>query len=642
MDLRGKTVLLHGEFRAGSHEELGRRLSALGVRVVEKASETTGVVFTSRPDEFAEYGIPVLSETDLYELLLGGRSEASGTGNESLLNEVPEQAGPETLLTMLRDADWTAFVPERDLPPLRDRLAALERGHGVTEAHRFATARLRERGARLRHPYIGWDSEFHDYVLSPCGRYLATGRHGPDDGALQIWEMATGRLVNKLDMGERGVGWPGHRDTLQWSPDGTRLALAFNTNMVGLWDPFGERLNPYGAANVTDGKDSPPEFALAPDGRRAYISTRTHHEVMGCVAALDEGHVFYVDNPRHVTGPEPETLPEPLPEEFRRRLDDEWFFRRVRWSRDGTRLLGDNGEWACAVDMPGGRMRWLTLTGGAVAWSPDDRRLASIASASDSSEADDVANGRLTVFDALTGNAVSEPVPQPRGTVHWGLRGRAARLAAMTENGGGVDIYDEDGGHQYHLDIDTTERIGLSYWDGEERPWAWAPSGEYGACLTSDERIEVWSLGDEPAPVRSIDVPEDTAAVVWGADDVLAAVGGFSLRFVRALTGDVLGDFVVGREDEEGLAPVEAEEELHGVYQADTFPLDDTTWCALASPAAGRGEALVIAPEKRRADLDAALAWVVDRRFAWPVRWSDLDVVEDGEAAAAVLQSDEA
>ncbi|WP_406316405.1 WD40 repeat domain-containing protein [Streptosporangium sp. NBC_01639] len=542
--------------------------------------------------------------------------------------ELGGDVDPQGMLVLLQDADWNAFVPERDLPPLRERLVALEQEHGTTEAHRFATARLQERGARLMQPYIGWDSPFNDYALSPCGRHLATG---PDNGPLQIWEMTTGRAVNKLDTGEAGVGWAGHRDTVQWSADGTRLALAFNTNMVGLWDPFGEQVDPVGDADVTDGRDRPPAFALSPDGRRAYISMRSSHQVMGCIAALDRGHVFSTDSREDGSGPAPEMLPEALPEEFSRRIErDEWSFRRVRWSRDGTRLLGFNGEWACAVDVPGGRMRWLAHTEDVVEWSPDGRRFASIAVGSGTD-----GTGRLTVFESETGSAVGAPVEQLQGTLHWGMRGEAARLAVVAGDGRGVDVYDEDGRHESHLDIDTTEQIGVSYWGGGERPWAWSPSGEHGACLTSDDQIEVWSLGDDPACVRSIEVPEETAAVLWGADGVLAAIGGFTLRFVRALTGDVLGDFANGREDEEGLAPVEDGDGLHGIYTADVFPLDDTTWCALASPPEGLGANLVIAPAERRADLDGLLAWVVDRRFAWPVRWGDLNLVEDTEAAAA-------
>ncbi|MEV5535359.1 hypothetical protein AB0L13_00770 [Saccharopolyspora shandongensis] len=92
---------------------------------------------------------------------------------------------------------------------------------------------------------------------------------------------------------------------------------------------------------------------------------------------------------------------------------------------------------------------------------------------------------------------------------------QAHRLAIVLPDGGGVDVHDEDG-RRFHVDIDTTKQIGM-HDAGPERPWAWEPSGEHGACLTADGRVEVWSLGDEPACVRSVEVPAETTAVLWGA-----------------------------------------------------------------------------------------------------------------------------
>ncbi|MEV0195880.1 hypothetical protein [Nonomuraea sp. NPDC050691] len=58
--------------------------------------------------------------------------------------------------------------------PLRDALHALERVHGVTGAHRLATARLREAGALLRHSDVH-RGEPTGHALSPDGRHLAVG-----------------------------------------------------------------------------------------------------------------------------------------------------------------------------------------------------------------------------------------------------------------------------------------------------------------------------------------------------------------------------------------------------------------------------------------------------------------------------------
>ncbi|WP_070196601.1 WD40 repeat domain-containing protein [Streptomyces oceani] len=652
MDVHGKKTVLTGSFRAGSRSEIKRRLEALGGKVTGSLSTATDLVFAGhgageKKRDAERIGTALLTEEDLYEVLLRGEQKAAAPAVHRAGSFVDHDAltvgrdDPAALLDLLAKADWAEFVPERDLPLLRECLTACEAVHGIGEAHRLATERIRDRGARLRHPYPRGGEQL-DFGLSPCGRYLAIGRWVPADeydgvGPLQVWELSTGRCVNALEHIPGGVGWPGIRDTIQWSADGTRVALAFRTNSVGLWDPFGRRMNPFGTADVTNGLDRAPDFAFAPHDRRAYVSMGSQHQVMGCVAELDQGRIFHVNGyGRHDVGVKPEMLSEPLPQDIRRRLgEDEWTFRRVRWSPDGTRLLGHNGPWACAVDMPGGRMRWLARTDGPVVWSPDGRFAASITPDSSVDE-----RRRLIILDADTGEQVAEPAAQVPGALHWGMHGGAARLAVVAEDSRGVDIYQEDGRHQYHLDITATQRIGDHHFDGLQRPWAWEPQGGSGACLTVDGRVEVWTLNDEPSRLRSLEVPEGTEGLVWGADGVLAAIGSNTLRFIRARTSEVLGDFVFGDAEEEKTGQVVDGEGLTDVFSMDAFPLDASTWCALAKPAAGPGASLVIAAEERRTDLDAVLAWTVDQRFAWPVRWGGehaLSLVTDiGEAAAAL------
>ncbi|MBB5780597.1 hypothetical protein [Nonomuraea jabiensis] len=113
--------------------------------------------------------------------------------------------------------------------------------------------------------------------------------------------------------------------------------------------------------------------------------------------------------------------------------------------------------------LPGGRLRWLALTAGPVAWSPDDRYAAALTPGRPR---------RLTVFDAGTGQPVGDPVVQAEGSLHWGMRGAEARLAVVVADRGGVDVHDAYGRHRYHLPVATTRRVGRYFHDGQERPWA--------------------------------------------------------------------------------------------------------------------------------------------------------------------------
>lgn len=536
-------------------------------------------------------------------------------------------SGPDHFLTALQDADWDAFSPARDLAPLRTALVELEKDFGVTEAHRFATEQVKASGpAVLRHP-DGHLVEITAFALSPDARYLAVGSWCGDDyehgGILQVWELATGRCVNKLDRIEGGVGWPGHARNIQWSPDGRRVALAFNTNGIGLWDPFGSSGEPIADAYVTDGGNRPPEFAFAPDGTRAYIGMRAPGEVHGCLAPLGDGHFFY--NAYDEDGPQPGWLARTLPPAIRQRLgDEELFFEQAFWSRDGSRIYGHSRRgWAASIDVASGQVAWLDQAethGQAPAWSLDERLVAVHLS------------GRVVIADALTGALVTElPGHAEPSRLCWGAGGR---LAVVVAEGyfPRVVVHDPDR-RSHHLRVAPKEPD----WElPDASPWAWSPNGLYAACLTVDDQIEVWSLGPEPQRVDAFDVPEETTGVVWGAAGVLVAVGRKTLRFVQAATGDVTGDFCFLREPY-GQRPLELDGDDAGAemeyeeHGDPTFVLDDDNWAAAFAPG------LVIAPDGRRADLDALLAWVVDRRYSWPTRWGSLEIVPSAAVAAERL-----
>ncbi|MFC4008157.1 hypothetical protein ACFOY2_13065 [Nonomuraea purpurea] len=540
-----------------------------------------------------------------------------------IMNLPLSSAGPEALSVALRGADWPAFAPARDLPPLRAALAELERTHGITEAHRFATERLKDAGAVLRHP-DGHPAEINGFALSPCGRYLAIGSWCGDDyergGALQVWELATARCVNVLDGIEGGVGWPGYVRTIQWSADGQRIALAFNTNGVGLWDPFGEETESIGEAYVTDGSSRPPRFAFAPDGTRAYISVWTPHDVRGCLAPLTEGGVYGDDDV--------ELLPEALPADIKARLEDDGlFFSRAFWSKDGTRLHGYGDDWAGAVDVASGQVVWFAdaeTRGAGPAWSQDERYVARHL------------RGQLVFADAMTGRTVATAQGHPGATeLSWGSRGTVGRLAVVVPGGGRarprVAVYD-DGWHRYDVDVALME---IDRDDVDGTVWAWSPDGLHAAALTDTGRIEVWHLGDGPVRLRSFAAPEEAFGVAWGADGVLVSVSATHLRFVRAATGETTGDFALLQAPPEP-RPLELDGDDIGMDLRDeeearvdpTFALDDETWAVAFE------SGLVIAPPDRRAALDNLLAWTFDGRFGWPVRWGVLDVVPDAAAAA--------
>lgn len=611
MDVRGKRIVLVGRFGDLSKGEAKRLLEELGAQVSAKVSSRTDIVFAHRAegralDEAWKRNIPIFDDRALRGVL-GYREgfDDDGSGREP------------------------------DLLALRARLLEVERERGVTEEHRAATREVRAMdGVRLRHPH-GHRSEPLASALSPCGRYLATGSWADDDydagGTLQIWELATGRCVNVLDRIDGGVGWPDHERTIQWSADSRRVGLAYSTNVVGVFDPFSPLTygEPVAECSVTNGASRPPAWALAPDGRRAFVASGSPCEVSGCVVPLERGELMWTSG--EATAPHPFLLAERVREDLRTEEMDKYDEEAirvhdwVRWSRDGARLQavnswrdrnwGDNGQ-AFAIDVDSGQLSWLAEIGGLAAWSPDDRLLAHDGDG-------------LRFLDAATGLPLGEDTRGHEGAsaLLWGMRGDTPRLAAVVraDNGAGAEpgvlIYD-DGRYRFRLDA-TPAAPGLT----DVGTWAWAPSGEAGACLMGEGRVEVWSLADdEPRRLRTLDVPSGTAGVVWGADDVLVALGATTLRFVKAGSGEVLGDFTFLREPA-APRPLEGDDR----FDANHCALDDETWCATFPPG------VVIAPDGRREALDDMLAWTVGQRLSWPVRWGELDVVPDARTAGERL-----
>lgn len=657
MDIKGKTVVLTGEFRKLKRAEGREKLAKLGARVTDSVSSKTDLVFAgadagSKLDKAHALGIRVLDEAALLALLAGkappaagGAAAAAGTAKPRAgkkAAKAPEKAAfldvaalssladPGAIERAISAANWDAFEPARDLIPLRELLASLEKKRGVTKAHEAATAALRSRGAILRHPFAH-AVEISALGLSPDGRYLATGSWVGDDyargGSLAVWEVSQGRCVNALDPIRGGVGWPDYPRMIQWSRDATRLGLGFDTNGVGAWDPFGESAEPLAEAYVTDGWSRPPAWCFSPDGKRAFIACWAGSEVPGCLVPLENDPRRRRSYYRHAPV-KPTPMAKAIPKAIKAKMAQSSHlepFKEVRWTDDGTLVYGHNNhEQAFGLNSTTGQIAWLAKVGSPIAWSPDGRFFVHHLVG-------------LVFYDTRTGLPTVEiPMHLGASSLVWGMRGATARVAAIVRDGNdyeaepGVHIYDE-GKHRYGLAAEVAEER----WDAADFvPFAWAPSGERAALLTAEGKVEVYRLGEAHEKEKVLDAPKGTIGLVWGAGDVLIVAGKRTLRFVKVDTWEILGDFVFLREPK-GPRPLEVgSRDLGEKLRPDpTFALEfdgEEAWAAAFETG------LVIAPEAARGALDAALAWSIDRRFAWPVRWGSPDYVEHAADGAGL------
>jgi hypothetical protein len=633
VQIEGKTIVLTGSFLAMSRSEAEDKLSEFGAVVTGSVSAKTDLVFAgqragSKADKALALGVPVHNEDALLAVLA---RKSADTETSIGFPALPDDVAADAAEAMLRNADWASFDTERDLPGLRQALMAVEARHGVTGVHRFVTAKLRERGALLRHP-DGLSHELSCHALSSDGRYLAVGSDIGDDyfrgGVIQIWEVATGRCVNILDGVSGGVGWPSHSGDIQWSADTRAIAANFSGCGVGRWDPFGDQVDPPLAEadfRADIASREPVGFALDPDGSRVFLhySKEDPYDGSAVVGCLVPWHPSgQAPDPQELNSPQAELFESlhnaamrPFISMFSADSSRIWGFGEWWWERDDI----DRQSGVIAINVATRELIWFVDTGfnglddfDRMAISPNEAIVA-------------LNHGReLDFIDAATGRRIAR-TDMPFGTacLRWGQRADTQRLAVVNfqaDADEGVQIFDGTR-HRYDLPL-VPKRPGFDFPDGY--PWAWSPDGVRAACLTVGDRVEIWELGGTPRCLDSFEASADAQGVWWGAGDVLIIGGPQSLAFHNLATGEVLGDFQFGRELATTRPLWDDTEDLGQEFCPNpTFSFDEDNWVAAFC------EGVVIASDAVAPALDDKLAWSVDRRHAWPYRWGEATVAAD-------------
>ncbi|MFD1535389.1 WD40 repeat domain-containing protein, partial [Nonomuraea guangzhouensis] len=653
MIISGSQIVLAGRFTRLSKDEAKRGLEALGAKVTASVSAKTDLVFAgersgAKAGPAAVRGVPIYDE-DALAAVLAGREPGTAPPSPPFIGIPDGRMGPVEALDTLKNADWSAYSPERDTVPLRDALQALEHAHGVTGAHRLATARLREAGAPLRHSDVH-HGPLTGHALSPDGRHLAVGSGTGADydrgGVLQLFEVATGRCVHAIDGIMGGIGFPDYARSLQWSADGRRIALEYNTNATGVWDPFGTAREPIADAFfLASGR--PSGMAFAPEGRRAFVYGGESDFLLNVIVAAHEGSVTGPPD-AHSKGTAPIEFSGPAESAETGSDEPEFILGRAFWSRDGSRIYGEVADEYAAISLDV-RKRQVTWILGLEEdpdapppeWSLDERLLAH------------QRDGKLVIADALTGETTAELPGYPGADVLcWGPGGR---LAVVDPAGGTVGIIDAAPGtagiidttagttgiidataaeHRYDLNVSAAPSNPRG-WDA--RPWAWSPDGERAACVTAEGRIEIWSLGEHPERLRVLDLGQgDGFGLEWPADDMLIAIGSHAVRFLRPESGEIVADHPFHHAPAARRPLLFTGRDLGDRLRLNpTFALDEDTWAVAFE------DGTVIAPPGREDDLDGRLCWSVARRFAWPFRWGEQKIFPDPAHAGVGAASPE-
>ncbi|MFO0557404.1 MAG: BRCT domain-containing protein [Polyangiales bacterium] len=648
MDVKGKTVVLTGEFSAFKRSEAEKKLAALGAKVTGSVSSKTELVFAgkaagSKLDKALALGLTVLDEAALVAILEGKpvaaksakgakptessdakESSATAPAANAELDAVIASADAAAARAALAKLSWKTLSVD-EVVRVRDKLSAIEDKEGITEAHRYFVERAIERSAKMLNPFAH-QSQIVAWGRSPNGRYLAVGSWVGDDydrgGTLIIWDIPAARVVQIVDPVSGGVGWPDYPKQLQWSADSERLGVGINTNGVAMFDLFSEKPAILDEAYVTDGWSRPPAWALAPDGARAFISCWRGHEVPGAI-------VSFAGDPRrrrtmYGHRPTAETLmSKTLAASIKKKIEGRELDApsEVFWTGDGAHVFVRCGSRVGAIDSKKGQFVWLEDSGGLASFSPDGKLVAT-------------SNDGLSIGDALTG-AITPIAKWPLGEAslhHWAMKGPVARLAVVAVGAkAGIAVVD-DGKLSYKLD--AKPRAGR--WEGALRetdlsPFSWSPDGTLAAILTAKSQVEVWNLAsDKPAKTASFAAPDGVEGVYFGADNVIVLAGPQRLQFVRHTDARVLGTFTLGLEPPTAQRPLELDGDdlANELKPTPMFALDDRAWlCAFDC-------GVIIAPAELAQRAVDSMAWSFERRAAIPARWGGVEVYPEPAAVS--------
>jgi len=263
------TCAFAGKFPGHTHGSLKKLIESYGADVRGSISGKVDYLVAgsklseSKRQQAEQFGIPIVGFDEFLMLLEPEDAQSFWTSSELSGNEAPDQFADK-----IKGLGWTCFHPHEHGEKLRELLIKQDRLHGPHEAHFFCSERLKL-DLTLIHPY-GHDGPIVAHDVSPDGRWLATGslcKESPERGSvLQIWEVTTGRVVNRL----RVRGRIEEKSGMQWSPDGGLLAMVYDTNIASVWCPFSERGKPKAYAEVIAARVA-PSFGWSDDSRHLFI-----------------------------------------------------------------------------------------------------------------------------------------------------------------------------------------------------------------------------------------------------------------------------------------------------------------------------------------------------------------------------------
>jgi BRCA1 C Terminus (BRCT) domain len=613
--LSGASVVLVGTLRVSSRRDVETRLASAGAEIAKSITKKTNFVIAGdnpgggKLRKAVEMGVRIEDEDWMNAVLLGADPEGSARIDAGVA-----KLGADGLRQWLEGARLDGLYAPRDLPPIASALYALEQREGVTPLHRAISekilAKVPHRLAHGRHHF----SRITGYALSPCGAFMATVSNPPYGivetggekavGALCIWELASGRVINRVDL-PGGGATRGEPSFVQWSGDGRSVFVPVNGCGVGRFSPFGTRGGPLMQAAI-GGSWDPTPFAISPGADRLCLSRNDGESPLALVPATEDRWIGEAS------------------------AEIEWL--APRGARTTQRLRWFDGDWIAAsagyaVEVGSRELLWdRTADAGEAIFNSDGRRY--------------VSTSGCFLGDGRTGATVLA-LEEDFQQVLWSSS-EPLRFALVSRDD--VHIY-EDSERRLSLRVPVLfDKKELS----DSSPVAFDPSGARVAILTRSNTIQLHALGDGKLLAEIGPLAGGVSAIAWGgssehpdrASSIIVAVGPDLVEF-WTLEGACTGRHVFG-------VPPGFVEPVYpaswGAFyrQVCLLPSSDTlAWRPIVTSDEG---ARAFCDPRDAASLDELLVITAGGAVGWPWRWvegtSVAAVVHDLKAAKALQDRD--
>jgi WD40 repeat protein/tRNA A-37 threonylcarbamoyl transferase component Bud32 len=389
---------------------------------------------------------------------------------------------------------------------------------------------------------------------------------GSGEGAIRVWEPASGRLLLML------VGHSREITSLAWSPDGRTLASASEDGTTRLWDPASGRLlqtlaehqgpissvswSADGTQLATGGRAGPVRVWRAADGHSIKLLKGVPFNLRSIVWSPDGGHIaawggrektcFWnvasgelsgqLDNASHVAwspdgkrfattqGPNVQLREAAGTSVVWQVKGDSYYLVSLAWSPDGKRLAcgAHDGSIVKVLDADTGKQVWRQGLGGdaAVAWSPDSKVVAAWTHSGSLVQLRDAGSGKLIRDFVAHGTPGDTAALAPDGkrlaVPHWPSEMR------IWEPGTGTSV----------------RRLTFREW-GANRP-AWSPDGKrLAASIPPPVFVQLWDTANWTQALRINAKSPGGKWVAWSPNGKLIAAGSANTVDVhRADTGE--------------------------------------------------------------------------------------------------------